>query len=48
MHHDFPTDTLNFAVASSAIRHTSHGDGNIPDDVDSIGRLMNMNCDIRR
>lgn len=48
MHHDSPMDTLNFAVASSAIKHTIHGDGNITDDVDTIRNLMNMNYDIRR
>lgn len=28
-----PQDMINFAVASSAIKHTIHGDGNITDDV---------------
>ena len=43
-----PMDMVNFAVASSVIKHTLHGDGNITDDVDSIRNLMNMNYDIRR
>lgn len=41
-------DMLNFAVASSVIKHTIHGDGNITDDVQSIRNLMNMNYDIKR
>ena len=43
-----PIDMINFAVASSAIKHTIHGDGNITDDVQSIRNLMNMNYDIKR
>lgn len=43
-----PTDTVNFAVASSAIKHTIRGDANITDDVESIKNLMNMNYDIKR
>jgi len=43
-----PMDMLNFAVASSVIKHTIHGDGNITDDVESIINLMNMNYDIKR
>ena len=43
-----PEDMINFAVASSAIKHTIHGDGNITDDAQSIKNLMNMNYDIRR
>ena len=39
---------INFAVASSAIKHTIHGDANITDDVSSIRNLMNMNYDIKR
>ena len=42
------TDTVNFAVASSAIKHTIRGDANITDDVESIKNLMNMNYDIKR
>ncbi len=48
MHHYKPMDMVNFAVASSVIKHTIHGDGNITDDVDSIRNLMNMNYDIKR
>ena len=40
-------DTVNFAVASSVIKYTIHGD-NIIDDAESICNLMNMNCDIKR
>ena len=43
-----PMDMVNFAVASSVIKHTIHGDGNITDDVMSIRNLMNMNFDIKR
>ena len=43
-----PMDMINFAVASSVIKHAIHGDGNITDDVDSIRNLMNMNYDIKR
>lgn len=48
MHGYKPMDMINFAVASSVIKHTIHGDGNITDDVDSIRNLMNMNYDIKR
>ena len=48
MHNYKPMDMVNFAVASSVIKHTIHGDGNITDDVDSIRNLMNMNYDIKR
>ena len=49
MLHDYkPMDMLNFAVASSVIKHTIHGDANITDDVSSIRNLMDMNYDIRR
>lgn len=49
MMHDYrPMDMINFAVASSAIKHTIHGDGNITDDVGTIRNLMNMNYDIKR
>lgn len=41
-------DMVNFAVASSVIKHTIHGDGNITDDVQSIRNLMDMNYDIKR
>ena len=43
-----PMDMINFAVASSAIKHTIRGDGNITDDAESIRSLMNMNYDIKR
>ena len=43
-----PMDMINFAVASSVIKHTIHGDGMIVDDVESIRNLMNMNYDIKR
>ena len=43
-----PMDMVNFAVASSVIKHTIHGDGNITDDVESIQSLMNMSYDIKR
>ena len=49
MLHDYKAmDMTNFAVASSAIKHTIHGDANITDDVSSIRNLMNMNYDIKR
>lgn len=49
MMHDYkPMDMVNFAVASSVIKHTIRGDGNIIDDVESIRNLMNMNYDIKR
>ena len=49
MMHDYrPMDLINFAVASSVIKHTIRGDANITDDVQSIRNLMNMNYDIRR
>ena len=43
-----PMDMINFAVASSVIKHTIHGDGNITDDAEVIRNLMNMNYDIKR
>ncbi len=48
MHNEKPMDILNFAVASSVIKHTIHGDANITDDVQVIKNLMNMNYDIKR
>ena len=48
MHEERPMDMLNFAVASSVIKHTIHGDANIVDDVRTIRNLMNMNYDIKR
>ena len=43
-----PMDILNFAVASSVIKHTIHGDANITDDANVIKNLMNTNYDIKR
>lgn len=48
MHDEKPMDILNFAVASSVIKHTIHGDANITDDAQVIKNLMNMNYDIKR
>ena len=48
LHHYKAMDIINFAVASSAIKHTIHGDANITDDVRTIRNLMNMNYDIKR
>lgn len=48
MHGYKPMDMINFAVASSVIKHTIHGDGNITDDVQSIRSLMDMSFDIKR
>ena len=48
MHNYKPMDMVNFAVASSVIKHTIHGDANITDDVATIRNLMNMNYDIKR
>ena len=48
MHEYKPMDMVNFAVASSVIKHTIHGDGNITDDVESIRSLRNTNYDIKR
>ncbi len=48
MNHDSPMDMINFAVASSALKHTIRGDANITDDAAVIRNLMNMNYDIKR
>ena len=48
MHGYRAMDMINFAVASSVIKHTIHGDANITDDAGSIRNLMNMNYDIKR
>lgn len=48
MHNYSAEDMLNFAVASSAIKHTIHGDANITDDAKTIWNLMNMSYDIKR
>lgn len=39
LHNYKPMDMVNFAVASSAIKHTIHGDANITDDVFTIRNL---------
>ena len=41
-------DIVNFAVASSVIKHTMHGDFNITDDEESIIKLMNQDYEIKR
>ena len=43
-----PMDMINFAVASSVIKHTIHGDANITDDARAIKEIMNQNFDIKR
>ena len=43
-----PDDIVNFAVASSVIKHTMHGDFNITDDEESIMKLMKQEFEIRR
>ena len=43
-----PDDIVNFAVASSVIKHTRHGDFNITDDEESIMKLMKQEFEIRR
>ncbi len=43
-----PDEIVNFAVASSVIKHTMHGDFNITDDEESIKSLMSQNYDIKR
>ena len=48
MHGYKPMDIVNFAVASSVIKHTIRGDANITDEVSAIRNLMNMNYDIKR
>lgn len=49
MMHDYePLDMINFAVSSSATKHTIRGVANITDDVETIKNLMNMNYDINR
>ena len=49
MIHDYrPMDMINFAVASSVLKHTIHGDANITDGAQGIRSLMNMNYDIQR
>ena len=41
-------EMVNFAVASSVLKHTIHGDANITDDAESIRALMKMDYDIKR
>ena len=41
-----PMEMINFAVASSVLKHTIHGDANITDDAKSIRALMTMDYDI--
>ena len=49
MMHDYkPMDMLNFAVASSVIKHTIRGDANIIDDARAIKEIMNLSFDIQR
>ena len=48
LHGDRPMDMLNFAVASSVLKHTIHGDANLIDDAGGIRNLMNMSYDIKR
>ncbi len=48
MHGYKAMDMVNFAVASSVIKHTIHGDANITDDARAIKEVMNMNFDIKR
>ena len=43
-----PNDIVNFAVSSSVIKHTIHGDFNITDDKTAIFRLMNQEYEVRR
>ena len=48
MHNYKPMDIINFALASSVIKHTIRGDGNVTDDVDTIRNLMQENYDVSR
>lgn len=48
MNHYKPMDMVNFAVASSALKHTIRGDANIIDDVSVIRNLLDMSYDVRR
>ena len=43
-----PAEMSNFAVASSVIKHTIRGDGNITDSAEAIRQLMDMSYEIRR
>ncbi len=48
MHGFSPDEMINFAVASSVLKHTIRGDANITDDEQTIRDLMNTEHDIRR
>ena len=48
MSHYRPMDMVNFAVASSALKHTIRGDANITDDAAAIRSLVDMSYDIKR
>lgn len=41
-------DIVNFAVASSVLKHTIRGDANITDNATEIKNIMNQNFDIKR
>lgn len=41
-------DIINFAVASSVLKHTIRGDANITDNASEIKNIMNQNFDIKR
>ncbi len=41
-------DIVNFAVASSVLKHTIRGDANITDNAAEIKNIMNQNFDIKR
>ena len=43
-----PQEAVDFAVASSAIKHAIHGDGNLTDDPEAIRSLLDMSFDIKR
>ncbi len=49
MIHQFPLqEQIDFEVASSVLKHTIHGDGNLIDDEQLIKNLIEMNYDIKR
>ena len=43
-----PDDIANFAVASSVIKHTIHGDFNLNDNEESIQTIVNQEFEIKR
>lgn len=43
-----PDDIVNFAVASSVIKHTMHGDFNLTDNEEAIKSIMNQDYEIKR